>query len=57
MANKQASVAAEPAKAIVFKCNFCHETKPFSELVVLRHYFPQISVCQDCSRGCSKDSQ
>lgn len=34
---------------IFFKCKYCAETKPLDELVVLRQYFPQISVCKACS--------
>ena len=38
-------------KEIVFKCKFCGETKPISDLVVMRQYFPQMSACQVCARG------
>jgi len=34
---------------VYFKCKFCGETKPFEELVVLRQYYPQVSVCKACS--------
>jgi hypothetical protein len=36
---------------IMFKCKFCGETKPLSELVLMRQYFPQMSACKDCSRS------
>ena len=36
-----------------FKCKFCGESKPLEELVILRQYFPQISVCKACSIAAS----
>jgi hypothetical protein len=36
-------------KEIVFKCRFCQETKPYSEMVVLTRFFPPITACQNCS--------
>jgi transcription elongation factor Elf1 len=35
---------------IMFKCKFCGETKPLSEMVLMRQYFPQIAACKSCSR-------
>ncbi len=34
----------------VFVCKFCGETKPLSELVVLRQYYPLISCCKKCAK-------
>ena len=52
-AKKTAEKTQEPVKEkeIVFKCKFCGETKPISDLVVMRQYFPQMSACQVCARG------
>jgi transcription elongation factor Elf1 len=36
---------------IIFKCKFCGESKPLSELVVMRHYYPQLAACKKCARG------
>jgi hypothetical protein len=36
-------------REIVFKCQFCGETKPLADLVVLRQYFPQKSACKACA--------
>jgi len=38
-------------KEIVFKCKSCGDTKPLNEMVVMRQYYPQISVCRSCARG------
>jgi transcription elongation factor Elf1 len=38
-------------KEIFFKCRFCGKTRPLSELVVMRQYFPQMSACKTCARG------
>jgi hypothetical protein len=45
----------EPEKnpTVYFKCKYCGETKPLEELVVLRQFFPQISICQACSIAAS----
>ncbi len=40
-----------PENEIVFKCKLCGETKPLSELVVMRHYYPQLAACKKCARG------
>jgi hypothetical protein len=50
-AKKSAEKTESTAKEIVFTCKSCGETKPLSELVVIRHYFPQISACKICARG------
>jgi len=42
---------AEKTKEIVFKCQFCGETKTISELMIMRQYYPQLSSCKDCARG------
>lgn len=36
---------------IHFRCKFCQETRPLKDLVVMRQYFPQISVCRTCAAG------
>jgi|WetSurMetagenome_2_1015567.scaffolds.fasta_scaffold604959_1 hypothetical protein len=41
----------EVVQAIVFTCKFCGETKPLSELVIIKNYFPQLSACNVCARG------
>jgi transcription elongation factor Elf1 len=38
-------------KEIVFKCKYCGETKPLSDLVVMRQYYPQLSACKNCAMG------
>jgi hypothetical protein len=38
-------------KEVVFKCHFCGATRPLSDLVVIRHYYPNITACSACARG------
>ena len=47
---------AENSPDVMFKCPFCGETKPLKELVVMRHYYPQVPACRDCARGTPKSS-
>jgi hypothetical protein len=37
------------ARTISFKCKFCGESKPLSDLVVLNQYFPPLSACRACA--------
>ena len=56
---KEKSVKETPVKTdgaekeITFKCRFCGETKPFSEMVLQTRYFPVLTSC----RACDKDLQ
>jgi hypothetical protein len=36
---------------IMFKCKICGESKPLSDLVVIKNYYPQLSACRACARG------
>ncbi len=36
---------------ITFTCRFCGETRPLSDMVIMRQYFPQIPACKKCARG------
>ncbi|MFC1940315.1 hypothetical protein ACFLXO_06505 [Chloroflexota bacterium] len=36
------------AKEITFKCKFCEQFKPLSEMVVLTAFFPPVIACQAC---------
>jgi hypothetical protein len=44
---------SEKNTIVYFKCKYCGETKPLDELTVLRQFYPQISVCKDCSKASS----
>ena len=46
---KKSSKAKAP-KEITFKCQFCGESKPLDEMVVLTRFFPPIVACRDCER-------
>jgi hypothetical protein len=43
------NTGSEKYPVVYFKCKFCGETKPLDELVILRQFYPQISVCKECS--------
>ncbi len=40
----------EQAEETTFKCKFCEETKPISEMTILPRYFPPMVACIDCSK-------
>jgi hypothetical protein len=54
--NKKTETSAPPQE-INFKCKCCGETKPLSDLVVMRQYYPAVSVCKVCARGSKNTSQ
>ena len=35
-------------KVYTFRCRFCGEKKPISEMRILRGYFPQLTACWAC---------
>lgn len=57
MSAKEDSKSERSSQEINFTCKFCGEKKPLSELVVMRQYFPPISVCAVCSKGQKKSEQ
>jgi hypothetical protein len=38
------------AKEINFVCKFCEKTWPLSDMVVLRHFYPQVTSCKECAK-------
>ena len=38
------------SKEITFKCRFCQESKPLSEMVVITRLFPPIVACRECEK-------
>jgi hypothetical protein len=52
--NKTESIAADtesrPAGEISFRCRFCAQDKPLSDLVMLRQYYPPLAACHECFR-------
>jgi transcription elongation factor Elf1 len=57
MPEKTTKKAREKNQEIMFKCKFCGETKPFSEMVLMRQYFPHLPACKVCSRVTKSESQ
>ena len=37
-------------KELTFKCKFCGESRPLSEMVTLPGFFPPIVACRACER-------
>ncbi|MFC2052165.1 hypothetical protein ACFLT4_05500 [Chloroflexota bacterium] len=50
MATETEKEEKSEAKEITFKCKFCEEFKPISEMVVLTKFFPPVIACQDCEK-------
>ena len=46
---KKESIKTSEFKAITFKCRFCGEVKPYSEMVIMPRYFPPLAACRSCS--------
>jgi hypothetical protein len=46
---KKESEKADQVPEINFKCRFCQEVKPYSEMVVLAGFFPPITACRSCA--------
>ena len=47
---KSEAKEAKEAKETTFKCGFCGESKPLSEMTVITRFFPQLVACRDCER-------
>jgi hypothetical protein len=46
----KSGVESKPEKEITFTCRFCGASRPFADMVVIRHYYPQITACSACAR-------
>ena len=51
MTAKHETHSAPVKSEVVFTCKFCGQTKPLSDLVVMRQFFPQIPSCKDCAKA------
>ncbi len=49
--NENLVVTTGQNKEILFTCKFCGESKPLSDLVVMRQYYPQLTACKSCAIG------
>ena len=38
------------SQEITFKCQFCQESKPLSEMVVVTRLFPPLVACRECEK-------
>jgi transcription elongation factor Elf1 len=36
-------------KPVTFTCRFCGETKPLSDMVIIRRFYPHLSACSNCA--------
>jgi hypothetical protein len=46
---KKESPRKSESKEMAFKCSFCNETKPYSEMVILPRFFPPLPACRSCA--------
>jgi hypothetical protein len=55
MADKSENKSANTTKnvEVYFKCIYCGETRHLDDLVVMRQFYPLISVCKDCAKSAS----
>lgn len=37
-------------KEVTFKCRFCQELKPLSEMMVITRLFPPLVACRECEK-------
>jgi len=51
MAAKSEKIAPVKPADILFTCKFCGETKPLKDLIVIRHFYPQLSACKECAQA------
>ncbi len=35
---------------VTFKCRFCQETKPISEIMIVSRLFPPVVACRECEK-------
>lgn len=58
MSDNSENVNTGPGKNtdIYFNCKYCGEKRPLGQLVVMREFYPPISVCQDCAKFSSSDN-
>jgi|PlaIllAssembly_1097288.scaffolds.fasta_scaffold166821_2 transcription elongation factor Elf1 len=47
----KAKIPEKPkTKEITFVCKFCEKNRPLSDMVVLRHFYPQVTACKECAK-------
>jgi transcription elongation factor Elf1 len=44
-------VQTEQPKTVMFKCQFCGESKPLDDLLMMRQYYPVLTACKECAKG------
>jgi len=49
--SEKKTVQPEQLQPIMFKCQFCGESKPLADLIMMRQYYPVIAACKDCANG------
>jgi transcription elongation factor Elf1 len=49
--SEKKTAQTEQPKPIMFKCQFCGESKPLADLMIMRQYYPIISSCKECAKG------
>jgi transcription elongation factor Elf1 len=49
-AKSEKTTPVKPAE-ITFTCKFCGESKPLQDLIVIKHFYPQMSACKACAQA------
>ena len=51
MAAKSEKIAQVKPADITFTCKFCGQSKPLQDLIVIKHFYPQMSACKECAQA------
>ena len=54
---KETVKEAPKEKEIMFVCKFCGQTKPLSEMIMIRNLYPQLASCKECARVTKSPSE
>jgi transcription elongation factor Elf1 len=47
---KESAEAKEKNKEVTFKCKYCGQQKPVSEMRMITRFFPVLIACRDCEK-------
>ncbi|HEY83126.1 MAG TPA: hypothetical protein G4O01_07580 [Dehalococcoidia bacterium] len=48
--SKKEPLEAKETKEITFRCKYCGQNKPLSEMRRITRFFPVLIACRDCER-------
>jgi len=47
---KEENLEVKGTRGVTFRCKFCGESKPLSEMRVITTFFPPLIACRDCEK-------